>query len=108
MIDACAKHGDVDRAETWLQRMLYDGVQAEVVSYSAVIDACAKHGDVDEAESFLFRPFSRSRAPHRGGGASAKGLDRKGQAARGAALPKHTQKHTQKLPKKHANNIRDT
>ena len=53
IIDACAKHGDVDRAETWLQRMLYDGVQAEVVSYSAVIDACAKHGDVDEADFFF-------------------------------------------------------
>ena len=38
VIDACVKHCDVDKAEAWLWRMLRDGVQADVVSYSTVID----------------------------------------------------------------------
>ena len=53
VIDACAKHGDVDRAEAWLRRVLRDGVQANVVSCNTVVDACAKHCDVDKAEALV-------------------------------------------------------
>ena len=44
LIDACAKSGEVARAENWVTRMEDNGVQANVVSYSAVIDACAETG----------------------------------------------------------------
>jgi len=49
VIDACAKAGDMVRAEFWMQRLLDEGAQPDVVSYCAMIDACAKSGDAKKA-----------------------------------------------------------
>jgi len=43
----------VARAEKWLSKMLDAGVEANVVSYNAVINACAKAGDQVQASAWL-------------------------------------------------------
>jgi len=53
MIDACAKSGDLARAEKWHNAMTDKGVSPNAHSYSAVINACAKAGDVEAAERWL-------------------------------------------------------
>ena len=42
VIDACARSGDVGRAERWLEQMGAAGLPPNVVSYSSVLHACAK------------------------------------------------------------------
>lgn len=49
VIDACAKAGNMDRAEFWMQHLLDAGRKPDVVSYCAMIDACAKSGDAKKA-----------------------------------------------------------
>merc|ERR1719359_1154001 len=53
MINACARCGDVQKAEDWLVKMLEDGVEPNVITFNAVIAACAKKGDGHRAESWL-------------------------------------------------------
>merc|ERR1719476_335498 len=53
MIDACARVGDVARAERWHSRMAAEGVQPNAYIYSALINACARAGDVDAACAWL-------------------------------------------------------
>eukprot|EP00746_Dinoflagellata_sp_MGD_P128303 gnl/MRDRNA2_/MRDRNA2_62693_c0_seq2.p1 gnl/MRDRNA2_/MRDRNA2_62693_c0~~gnl/MRDRNA2_/MRDRNA2_62693_c0_seq2.p1 ORF type:complete len:247 (-),score=42.57 gnl/MRDRNA2_/MRDRNA2_62693_c0_seq2:8-661(-) len=53
MIDACAKAGDVPKAEEWFAKMSAEGFNDNLNSYSAVIDACAKAGDSERAEFWL-------------------------------------------------------
>ncbi|CAJ1358005.1 unnamed protein product [Effrenium voratum] len=53
LISACAKKGEVDRAEFWLKRMLKSSTQADVASYSSVIHACAKANDLQRAEAWI-------------------------------------------------------
>jgi pentatricopeptide repeat protein len=53
IIDACAKAGNIARAEAWLQKMLDAGVEANVVTFGALIHACARLGDATRAEHWL-------------------------------------------------------
>lgn len=41
VIDACAKGGDIPRAEKWLDKMIAAEVQPNIVTFSAMIAACA-------------------------------------------------------------------
>ena len=50
VIHACAKMGDVDKAEHWFKRVTEAELWPNEVTYSTVIHACAKMGDVDKAE----------------------------------------------------------
>ena len=43
-VDACAKSGDMFRAEKWMGHMEAAEVEPNVVSLRAMIDACAKAG----------------------------------------------------------------
>jgi len=52
VIDACAKAGDMDRAEFWMKHLLDAGRKLDVVSYCAMIDACAKSGDSKKASQW--------------------------------------------------------
>merc|ERR1719181_2015283 len=63
VVDACAKCGDVLRAETWMEKMIACGVEPNVVSYSAMIDACAKGGDPDRAELWHTRMLLKGVSP---------------------------------------------
>ena len=51
LISACARKGDVDRAEFWLKKLLKSTAQADVASYSSVIHACAKANSLRRAEA---------------------------------------------------------
>ena len=42
VINACAQEGETMQAEWWLQYMLDNGVEADVVSYHTVVNACAQ------------------------------------------------------------------
>merc|ERR1719161_2825349 len=53
MINACAKAGDVHKAEKWLHRMLQDGIEPNAITFNAVIVACAKNGQGRLAENWL-------------------------------------------------------
>merc|ERR1719443_166192 len=55
MIDACARVGDLARAEHWHGKMQEWGVQPNVYIYSALINACAKNSDVEGAYRWLER-----------------------------------------------------
>lgn len=58
VIHACAKKGDVRRAEHWLSKISAvrsDGVKANTISYNIVMDACAKANDPEGAENLLHR-----------------------------------------------------
>lgn len=50
MLDACAKAGGPQSAESWLQRMLDKGVQPNVISFATVIHAFARKGDENKAQ----------------------------------------------------------
>merc|ERR1719277_2952204 len=50
MIDACAKAGDLARAEHWLETMLAKGVRPNVVAYASLARPFAHHGDWAEVE----------------------------------------------------------
>jgi len=49
----CAKAGDSQRAERWLEQMCKDGVLPTEVCYNNVIDACAKAACPERAEHWL-------------------------------------------------------
>jgi len=53
LLNVCAKSGDADRAERWLQAMYSAGIIPNEVCYNNVIDACAKCGQAERAESWL-------------------------------------------------------
>merc|ERR1719222_308978 len=53
VINACAKAGDVCRAEHWLSEMSERGVKPDTVSYSTVIHACLRAHDPHRAEHWL-------------------------------------------------------
>lgn len=53
MIDACARVGDLVRAERWHGKMVEWGVSPNVYIYSALINACAKASDVVAACAWL-------------------------------------------------------
>merc|ERR1719321_1560072 len=53
MINACARVGDVQKAEDWLVKMLEDGVEPNVITFNAVIAAAAKTGQGRRAENWL-------------------------------------------------------
>merc|ERR1719171_2991963 len=53
MINACARVGDVQKAEEWLVKMLEDGIEPNVITFNAVIAACAKKGQGRRAETWL-------------------------------------------------------
>ncbi|CAE7359560.1 unnamed protein product, partial [Symbiodinium microadriaticum] len=55
VINACAQRRDIERAETWLEKMLSEGIQADEVSYSSVIKACVQKGELDLAGYWLER-----------------------------------------------------
>ena len=60
-----AKQGDVDKAEHWLKRMISDGVQSDVVSYSSVINSfhivlCARFDLTDHGSAGGCRKASAS------------------------------------------------
>lgn len=73
LISACAKRGDLQRAEFWLNRMVTHSLGADVVSYSTVINACAKCNDLRGAEAWFKKmgqegvqacdPTARARPP---------------------------------------------
>merc|ERR1719359_726131 len=53
VINACARVGDVKKAEAWLMRMLKSGVEPNTITFNAVIAACAKVGDGRRACEWL-------------------------------------------------------
>jgi len=53
LIHACARVGDVARAEQWLEKMHSANVQANAVTYNAVMSACTKNGDLERAQYWL-------------------------------------------------------
>merc|ERR1719468_633892 len=53
MIDACAKAGNLEKAEKWHAKMAESGVEANSHSFGAVINACAKSGDIHAAVKWL-------------------------------------------------------
>jgi pentatricopeptide repeat protein len=61
LISACAKRGEVERAEKWLEHMIKAGVSVDVVTYSTVIHACAKSSDLTRAEQWMDHAHCRCR-----------------------------------------------
>merc|ERR1719277_2568526 len=55
MINACAKVGDLGRAEHWYGIMQEHGVQPNGYCYSALINACSRVGNVESACLWLQR-----------------------------------------------------
>merc|ERR550514_1958448 len=53
VINACAQTGDVEKAESWLVRMLESNVEPNTITFNAVIAACAKKGDGRRANEWL-------------------------------------------------------
>jgi pentatricopeptide repeat protein len=53
LIRACAKSGDVDRANYWFAKMHEVGVNANAVTYCAILNVCAKAGSADKAEQWF-------------------------------------------------------
>merc|ERR1719487_1995275 len=53
VINACAQTGDVEKAESWLVRMLESNVEPNTITFNAVIAACAKKGDGRRAKEWL-------------------------------------------------------
>ena len=51
VILVCAKTGNVQRAEHWLQQMITAGRTPDEVSYASVINACAEKGVASEWKS---------------------------------------------------------
>jgi len=44
VLHACAKSGDMSRAEAWLCRMEEEGVEPNAICYNVVIHACVGGG----------------------------------------------------------------
>merc|ERR1719265_1456189 len=63
VINACARVGNVTRAEKWLQELTNAGIEADAISYNAVIDACAKAGDAARAQSIFSQMQAAGVAP---------------------------------------------
>jgi len=55
VLKACARSGDVARAEHWHDTMVNEGVQVNHKSFGKLIEAAAKLGQVGPAESFFRR-----------------------------------------------------
>jgi pentatricopeptide repeat protein len=64
ILNACAKAGDADMAEVWLERCEKAGEANDSVIYSSVIDACGKVGDGDRAMRIFRRMESNGVRPH--------------------------------------------
>merc|ERR1719231_737633 len=64
VINACAKAGDVKRAEHWLVQMLKDGVEPNIITFNAVISACTKDGQGDLAMHWLDKMKRAGVAPN--------------------------------------------
>ena len=50
VMDVCAKAGDPQSAEFWLQRMVERGIEPNVVSFATVIHGFARKGDERRAQ----------------------------------------------------------
>merc|ERR1719333_1952419 len=64
VISACAKAGDADKAEVWLNRMDELGIEPDVVAFSSVIDACSKADDATRAERIFQRMRGKGITPN--------------------------------------------
>eukprot|EP00442_Polarella_glacialis_P017324 CAMPEP_0115087938 /NCGR_PEP_ID=MMETSP0227-20121206/23660_1 /TAXON_ID=89957 /ORGANISM="Polarella glacialis, Strain CCMP 1383" /LENGTH=882 /DNA_ID=CAMNT_0002478045 /DNA_START=128 /DNA_END=2776 /DNA_ORIENTATION=- len=67
-ITSCARAGDPERAERWLQAMEVaakdePGLKPDVISYSAIMDAFAQRGETDRTESWLQRMVAAGVCP---------------------------------------------
>jgi len=66
VINACAKNGRLERAETWLQRLASEPrLQPDVISYNTLVGACAKAGDAQMAEKWMTRMVEAGLQPNR-------------------------------------------
>lgn len=63
LVDAYAKLGDLEKAETWM-RPIDEGGEATVVSYGAILDACAKFPQALKAREWHERMVARGVAPN--------------------------------------------
>jgi len=54
-INACARAGDVQRAEKWMAKMLEASVEPNAITFNAVIAACAKAHNGKRCEEWLER-----------------------------------------------------
>lgn len=64
VLTACAKAGDVERAEKWMQRMQVTGASATVYTYSAMFSACAKAKDATKAKFWFQKMVSDGVSPN--------------------------------------------
>merc|ERR1719198_551052 len=53
MINACAKAGDIDGAERWLQEIGRRSLTPDGVTYSTLIHACVTKREIARAEKWL-------------------------------------------------------
>merc|ERR1719265_636736 len=60
VIHACARQGNIKRAEHWLRKMQESGIEPNVISFNVIIDACMKADDAEEAEKWLARMLEKS------------------------------------------------
>merc|ERR1719384_3012917 len=63
VIAACAKRGDIDRAESWFRRVIEKGLEPNVVTFGSLIDSCAKAGNLARAEAWYEKMIERGVAP---------------------------------------------
>merc|ERR1719384_401548 len=63
VIAACAKRGDIDRAECWFGRMIEKDLEPNVITFGSMIDSCAKAGNLARAEAWYERMVERGIAP---------------------------------------------
>ena len=55
LLHACAKSGDMSRAEAWLRRIVEQGVEPNAICYNVVIHACVRGGHRDRAAQWAER-----------------------------------------------------
>jgi len=55
VIDACAKSGEVERAQQWFLKAEEAGIALDEISYNSVINACAKAGQANRASQWLLK-----------------------------------------------------
>mmetsp|Transcript_51992 Transcript_51992/g.161349 ORF Transcript_51992/g.161349 Transcript_51992/m.161349 type:complete len:869 (-) Transcript_51992:176-2782(-) len=53
IMDACAQHGETERAEGWFHKMVAAGISPDTVSFNTMIKAHARGGDLNGAERWL-------------------------------------------------------
>merc|ERR1712182_17843 len=53
LINACAKAGDISRAEHWLRETFRRGLTPDSISYSTIIHACVEAKELTRAEQWL-------------------------------------------------------